>query len=111
MVRKVENAQEMLIFSHISQGKTRTDESDLIRWHYDYCNACTVKGINLLNALYHCNGRSIPMAFELVQKPLQRDMRACLQTALQCRFVLTDSRLFSKKNFDFITSWGKHLRL
>ena len=30
-----------------------------------------VKGINLLNAVYHSNGGSIAVAFELVKKPIQ----------------------------------------
>ena len=69
------------------------------------------------------------MAFELVQKPLQCDMatrqvkrksektknelmrqmiHACLQNALQFRFVLMDSWFASEENFDFITGRGKH---
>ena len=104
-------------------------KSDLICWHYDHCSGLTVKKINLLNALYHCNGRSISVAFELVQKPLQCDLatrqvkrksektknemmremiHACVQNALQFRFVLMDSRFSSEENFDFITSRGKH---
>ena len=70
MVREVENAQGVLIFDDTIEEKAWTDESDLICWHYDHCTGRTVKGINLLNALYHCDGRSIPVAFELVQKPL-----------------------------------------
>ena len=70
MVREVENAQGVLIFDDTIEEKAWTDERDLICWHYDHCTGRTVKGINLLNALYHCDGRSIPVAFELVQKPL-----------------------------------------
>ena len=40
-------------------------------WHYDHVSGRNVRGINLLNALYHCNGASIPVAFELVKKPIQ----------------------------------------
>ena len=129
MVRHVQTAQGVLIFDDTIQEKAWTDESDLICWHYDHCSGRTVKGINLLNALYHCNGRSIPVAFELVRKPLQCDMatrqvkrksektkndmmremiHACLQNALQFRFVLMDSWFSSEENFDFITSRGKH---
>jgi len=129
MVREVEDVQGVLIFDDTIQEKAWTDESDLICWHYDHCSGRTVKGINLLNALYHCNGRSIPVAFELVQKPLQCDMatrqvkrksektknemmcqmiHACLQNALQFHFVLMDSWFSSEENFDFITSRGKH---
>ena len=129
MVREVEDSQGVLIFDDTIQEKAWTDESDLICWHYDHCSGRTVKGINLLNALYHCNGRSIPVAFELVQKPLQCDMvtrqvkrksektknemmrqmiHVCLQNALQFRFVLMDSWFSSEENFDFITGRGKH---
>ena len=55
MVREVEDVQGVLIFDDTIQQKAWTDESDLICWHYDHCSGCTVKGINLLNALYHSN--------------------------------------------------------
>ena len=74
MVREVEDVQGVLIFDDAIQEMAWTDESDLICWHYDHCSGRTVKGINLLNALRHCNGRSIPVTFELVQKPLQCDV-------------------------------------
>jgi hypothetical protein len=129
MVRQVQTDQGVLIFDDTIEEKAWTDESDLICWHYDHCSGRTVKGINLLNALYHCSGRSIPVAFELVQKPLQCDLvtrqvkrksektknemmremiHACLQNALQFRFVLMDSWFASDENFDFIVSRGKH---
>lgn len=38
-------------------------------WHYDPCQGRPVRGINLLNALYHSGGVSIPAAFERVRKP------------------------------------------
>ena len=40
-------------------------------WHFDHCKGRSVKGINLLNALYHRSEVSIPVAFEVVRKPLQ----------------------------------------
>ncbi len=100
----------------------------MICWHYDHCVGRTVKGINLLNALYHCKGRSVPVAFELVQKPLQCDLatrevkrksemtknemmremiRVCVQNELKFRFVLMDSWFSSQENFEFITSHGE----
>ena len=38
-------------------------------WHYDHCKARSVRGINLLNALYHWKGHAIPVAFEVAVKP------------------------------------------
>jgi hypothetical protein len=47
-------------------------------WHYDHVSGRNVRGINLLNALYHSNGASIPVAFELVKKPIQYcDLATC----------------------------------
>ena len=74
MVLQVEDVQSVLIFDDTIQEKAWTYESDLICWHHDHCSGRTVKGINLLNALYHCSGRSILVAFELVQKPLPCDV-------------------------------------
>jgi DDE superfamily endonuclease len=70
-VRQIERDDAVLIFDDTIQEKEWTDESELICWHFDHCSGRSVKGINLLNALYHCADVSIPVAFELVKKPLQ----------------------------------------
>ena len=129
-VRKLERDEGVLIFDDTIQEKAWTDESELMCWHYDHCSGRNVRGINLLNALYHVNGASIPVAFELVKKPLQysdlqtrqvkrksevtknelvRQMiETCIGNALKFRFVLMDSWFSSQENFDFITGKGKH---
>ena len=130
MVREIERDDGVLIFDDTIQEKAWTDESELMCWHYDHCSGRNVKGINLLNALYHSNNTSIPVAFELVKKPFQySDLKTrqvkrkgditknemmrqmieiCLQNALRFRFVLMDSWFSSEENFDFITNKGKH---
>ena len=129
-VRSVECDEGVLIFDDTIQEKAWTDESDLMCWHFDHCSGRTVRGINLLNALYYCNGTSIPVAFELVKKPIQycdlatkklkrksevtknelmREMiETCIRNALKFRFVLMDSWFSSEENFDFITERGRH---
>jgi len=129
-VRSVEREDGVLIFDDTIQEKAWTDESELMCWHFDHCSGRTVRGINLLNALYYCNGTSIPVAFELVKKPIQysdiatrklkrksdqtknemmREMiETCIQNALKFRFVLMDSWFSSEENFDFITGKGRH---
>ena len=129
-VRSVEDEQGVLIFDDTIQEKAWTDESELICWHYDHCSGRNVKGINLLNALYHVNGTSIPVAFELVKKPFQycdlltrkvkrksdvtknelmREMiQTCIGNTLKFRFCLMDSWFASEENFNFITAKGKH---
>jgi len=129
-VRSIERDDGVLIFDDTIQEKAWTDESELMCWHYDHCSGRSVKGINLLNALYRCNGTSIPVAFELVKKPIQysdvatrklkrksevtknqlmREMiDTCVRNALKFRFVLMDSWFSSEENFDFIVGKGKH---
>ena len=129
-VRSVERDDGVLIFDDTIQEKAWTDESELMCWHFDHCSGRSVRGINLLNALYYCNASSIPVAFELVKKPIQycdiatkrlkrksevtknelmREMiDACIGNALKFRFVLMDSWFSSEENFNFITGKGRH---
>lgn len=129
-VRLVERDEGALIFDDTIQEKAWTDESELMCWHFDHCSGRNVRGINLLNALYHGNGSSIPVAFELVKKPFQYcDLKTrqvkrksdvtknelmrqmidtCLRNELKFRFVLMDSWFSAQENFDFITGKGKH---
>jgi hypothetical protein len=130
MVRSVQSDEGVLIFDDTIQEKAWTDESELICWHFDHCSGRSVKGINLLNAVYHSKGASIPVAFELMKKPIQycdvqtrqlkrksevtknelmREMiGACLRNGLKFRFVLMDSWFASKENFEFITARQRH---
>jgi len=71
VVRTIEREDGVLIFDDTIQEKAWTDESELMCWHFDHCSRHTVKGINLLNVLYHCHGTAIPVAFERVKKPIQ----------------------------------------
>ena len=120
----------VLIFDDTIQQKARTDESKLMCWHFDHCSGRTVRRINLFNALYHCNGVSAPVAFELVNKPIQRSdimtkklkrksdktknemmremIQTCIHNTLKFRFVLTDSWFSSEENFESITDKGRH---
>ena len=130
IVRKIERDDAVLIFDDTIQEKAWTDESELMCWHYDHCSGRSVKGINLLNALYHAGDLSIPVAFNLVKKPIQysdiktkKDRRksevtknemlremitACVRNSLKFHFVLFDSWFSSKENFNFIRDKGKH---
>jgi hypothetical protein len=64
-VRSIQHDDGVLIFDDTIQEKAWTDESELMCCHFDHCSGRTVRGINLLNALYCCNALSIPAAFEL----------------------------------------------
>jgi len=113
VVRQIERDDACLIFDDTVEEKAFTDENEIMCWHYDHCKGRSVKGINLLNALYHSGDVSIPVAFEVVKKPhqfcdiktrkakraaeftkneLMRSMIAtCVANAIKFRYVLTDS--------------------
>ena len=130
IVRQIEQEEGCLIFDDTIQEKAWTDENEIMCWHFDHCKGRTVKGINLLNALYSSGEVSIPVAFEVARKPIQfsdietrkvkrasvvtknelmREMIAiCVMNAIKFRYVLTDSWFASKENFEFILKKGKH---
>ena len=70
MVRDIEEDDGVLIIDDTIQEKPHTDENDLICWHYDHSQNRTVKGINLLNCVYHASDVSLPVTYELITKPV-----------------------------------------
>lgn len=123
-VREVEREDGVLIFDDTIQEKPYTDENELVCWHYDHTKGRSVKGINILNCLYHVGGVSLPVAFELVHKPhlycdlatrqvkrkseetkndmLRRMLKACRQNQLKYRYVLADSWFSAQENLAFV---------
>ena len=61
-VRSVESEDGVLIFDDTIEEKLWTDENDIIAWHFDHSKNRTVKGVNILNCLYHAQDVSIPAA-------------------------------------------------
>lgn len=129
-VRQIERETGCLIFDDTIQEKEWTDENEIMCWHYDHCKGRTVKGINLLNALYHSGEVSVPVAFEVIHKPIQfcdvatrqvkrasvvtknelmREMiNTCVLNTIKFRYVLMDSWFASQENFEFILKKKKH---
>ena len=70
-VRKVEREEGVLIFDDTIQEKPYTDENEVMCWHYDHSKGRAVQGFNLLNCLYHVDDISIPVAFEIIKKPIE----------------------------------------
>lgn len=129
-VRQIESGDGVLIFDDTISEKTWTDENEIVCWHYDHTKGRLVKGINLLNALYHSRDISLPVAFAVIGKPLQfcdvatrqlkraslvtknelmRDMIAvCMANQLKFRYVLMDSWYAARENFEFIVKKKRH---
>ena len=124
VVRAMEQPDGVLIFDDTIQEKPYTDENELISWHFDHSKNRSVKGINLLNCMYYAGGAAVPVAYELIRKPLvyrdektgrhkrksevtknelmRRMLRVCQRNQLQYRYVLADSWFSAKENLDFI---------
>lgn len=123
VVRKIESEKGVLIIDDTIQEKPYSDESELICWHYDHCSKRTVKGINLLNMLYASGDMKVPVAFELIKKPLFCDIETrkeirksewtknqhmrqmlgvCQRNQLKFLYVLADNWFSSSANMKFI---------
>jgi hypothetical protein len=130
VVRKIESDDGALIIDDTIEEKMWTDENEVMCWHYDHTKGRSVRGINLLNGLYQSGEVSIPVAFELVKKPVQfcdvetrqvkrasevtknEQMRemigTCIGHQLKFRYVLMDSWFAAKENFEYIVGKKKH---
>ena len=119
MVRAMEQQDGVLIFDDTIQEKPYTDENELISRHFDHSKNRSVKGINLLNCMYYAGGTAVPVAYELIRKPLvyrdektgrhkrksevtknelmRRMLRVCQRNQLQYRCVLADSWFSAKE--------------
>ena len=70
-VREIEANDGVIIFDDTIQEKRYSKENELISYHYNHTLNTTVKGINLLNCLYHVSDISIPVAYHCVTKTLK----------------------------------------
>jgi hypothetical protein len=71
VIRKIESDEGIIIFDDTIEEKPYTDENPLITWHYDHTAGKAVKGVNILSALYHGQGMTIPFLFQPIQKTEQ----------------------------------------
>jgi hypothetical protein len=127
-VRKIEamidsNSFGFLIVDDTIEEKHYTDENDIICYHYDHCFNRTVKGVNILSCVYHVENISIPVAFEIVKKPLEIDektgkqkrkskktknelmlemLSVCIENKLLFKYVLADNWFSSKENMNYL---------
>lgn len=67
-VREIETDTGVIIFDDTVEEKEYTDENDIICWHFDHTTGRSVKGVNMLNCLYHTEGGTVPLSFEIVKK-------------------------------------------
>ena len=73
LVRQVEQDDGIIVVDDTIEEKPSTDENDIVCWHDDHTTSQNVKGINIINFLYHTErpdgeAVSIPLAYEVIAK-------------------------------------------
>ncbi len=129
-LRQIESDEGVLIFDDTIIEKQWTDENEIICYHFDHSKGRTVKGINLLNLLYHHNGISLPLSFQVIEKTvsycdlktkqvkrksqvtknemLKQMFLQMLSSSVKFKYVLFDSWFSSKETFDLIRKKQRH---
>ena len=123
-VRAIESEDGVVIVDDSIAEKPYTDENEIICWHYDHAQQRTVKGINFVTCLYHSQGISLPVGFELVRKTerytdpkdgkekrradktkneMYRDLlHQAVKNKIPFRYVLNDIWYASAENMNFV---------
>jgi len=123
-VRKIESAEGVMIVDDSIAEKPYTDENDIICWHYDHSKQRNIKGINFVTSLYHSQGVSLPVGFELVRKTetyvdpksgkekrrsdrtkneMYRDLMAqAVKNQIAFKYALNDIWFASAENMNFV---------
>jgi predicted nucleic-acid-binding protein len=129
-VREIETNDGCIIFDDTIEEKPYTDENDIICWHHDHSKGKDLKGINILNCIYHNNKGTIPLAFEAVRKteiyidpksgkqkrksPITKNemllqmFYQALKNQVKFLYVLADSWFSSKENMQEVVDNDKH---
>ncbi|MBF0236378.1 MAG: transposase [SAR324 cluster bacterium] len=123
-VRAIESEDGVLIFDDTIQEKPSTDENEIVCYHWDHTKGRNVKGINLLNCLYHNRDVSLPLGFDVIHKSesyvdpkdqktkrrstitknelMRAQLRQVQQNQIAYRYVLTDIWFAANENMTFI---------
>ena len=130
LIRKIESDDGLILIDDTIEEKPHSTENDMICWHWDHSKNCSVKGINILNFVYHAeleNGKdiSIPVSYEVIEKteqyfdvktqkikrrsPIKKNelVRNRLRNLVQLnkvkfKYVLWDTWFSAKENFEYL---------
>jgi hypothetical protein len=123
-IRQIQREDGVLIVDDSISEKPHTDENDIICWHYDHTSGQTIKGVNIISALYHVDEVSLPVGYHLVTKTeryidkktgkekrrasvtknevYQQLLRQAVHNQIPFRYVLNDVWYASAENMRFV---------
>lgn len=129
-IRQIETDAGVLVLDDTIEEKLYTDENDIIAWHYDHVFHRAVKGLNILNCLYHTDQGTVLTGMEIVKKDeryidtktkkekrrskktkneLARELvGAAVSNNIRFTYCLADSWFSSQENMEFVVNKGKH---
>jgi len=67
-VREIQSEDGVIIIDDTIEEKPSTDENEIVSWHYDHSKGKSVKGINIISALYLSKAVRVPVAYEIIRK-------------------------------------------
>jgi hypothetical protein len=67
-VREIETDDGIVAIDDTIEEKPYTEENEIVNWYYDHTRGRSVKGINLISALYINDKGKIPINFSIVKK-------------------------------------------
>lgn len=130
VVRQIETDDGVLNLDDTIEEKAYTDENDIIAWHFDHVFGRNVKGVNILNAVYHSENGTVPLGCAIVKKDipftdpktgkakrrssvtkneLARELiGSVVQNQVKFKYVLADSWFSSQDNMEFVVKKRKH---
>jgi DDE superfamily endonuclease len=130
VIRQIESDDSILALDDTIEEKPYTDENDIIAWHFDHTFGRNVKGVNILNLVYHNSLGTIPVGMSIIKKDipftdpktgkakrrssvtkneLARELIGnCLQNQIRFGYVLADCWFSSQDNMEYIMDRGKH---
>jgi len=68
IIRKLESEAGFVVFDDTIEEKPYTDENEIVAWHYDHSKGRSLKGINIVNALYVNDQCCLPINYDIVSK-------------------------------------------
>jgi hypothetical protein len=120
MVREIQSEEGVIIIDDTIEEKPSTDENEIICWHYDHSKGQSVKGVNIISAMYYSNGFRIPVSFDLVRKTktvidektkkekrisektkneqYREMLKVCIKNNIRFKYVLNDVWYASSEN-------------
>lgn len=123
-VRDVESEEGVIIVDDTIEEKPSTDENEIVSWHYDHSKGRSVKGINIISALYLSKGIRVPIVFDLVRKTktvidektnkekrvsektkneqYREMLRVCVKNKIKFKYVLNDVWYGSSENMMYV---------